>query len=176
MGCALVIFLKKAGSLVYVLFTIISNISCACLSTSARYPASSPLIKSPKYLEVYEKMYASKVGIVSQSSLEAYAYAFRDYDALYGKIFSELRLQDLQSVIDNSNKNYPTLKKIYVLFKLMYEYVMKYDLVGKNCTQYVDLTAKKLAYEGKREEDKHLSHDEVKLLWTKRMIPYVSRS
>ena len=94
-------------------------------------------------------MYASKVGIVSQSSLDAYAYAFRDYAALYGKIFSELRLQDLQSVIDNSNKNYPTLKKVYVLFKLMYEYVMKYDLVGKNCTQYVDLTAKKLAYEGK---------------------------
>ena len=124
------------------------------------------------FAEVYEKMYASKVGIVSQSSLDAYAYAFRDCAALHSRIFSELRLHDLQSVIDNSNKNYPTLKKIYVLFKLMYEYGMKYDLVGKDYAQYVDLTAKKLAYEGKREEDKHLSHDEVKLLWTRKDDPF----
>ena len=42
----------------------------------------------------------------------------------------------------------------------MYEYAMKYDLVGKIYSEFVDLTAKKATY-----EENHLTHEEVKLLW-----------
>lgn len=118
--------------------------------------------------EVYRKVYAYKEPLVSQSSLEAYEYAFKNCAILHNRIFSELRLQDLQNVIDKSSKNYPTLKKIEVLFSIMYEYAMKYDIVGKDYSEYVDLTAKKAVYEGKNEEDKHLTHDEVKILWQRR--------
>jgi integrase len=119
------------------------------------------------FAEVYEKMYASKAAIVSDSSLDAYEFAYKNCTPLHNKLFSELKLQDLQSIIDDSDKNYPTLRKVVVLFKLMYEYGMKYDLVGKNYAQYVDLAAKKCVYEGKSEDDKHMTHDEVKLLWTR---------
>lgn len=117
------------------------------------------------FAEVYERMYATKEGVVSQSSLDAYKYAFNNCKPLHNRIFAELKLQDLQGHLDSSEKNFPTLRKIAVLFSLMYEYAMKYDLVAKDYSQYIDLTAKKLSYEGKKEEDKHMTHDEVKKLW-----------
>lgn len=118
--------------------------------------------------ELYKKVYAFKEPLVSQSSLDAYEYAFNNCTTLHKRKFSELRLQDLQDVIDKSDKKYPTLKKIYVLFRIMYEYGMKYDIVGKDYSEFVDLTAKKAIYEGKDEDEKHLTHDEVKLMWKRR--------
>lgn len=118
--------------------------------------------------ELYRKVYAFKEPLVSKSSLDAYEYAFNNCTSLHKRKFAEIRLQDLQDLIDNSDKNYPTLKKIYVLFRIMYEYAMKYDLVGKNYSEFVDLTAKKATYEEKDEEEKHLTHEEVKLLWQRK--------
>lgn len=120
------------------------------------------------FKEVYDKVYAYKENLVSESSLEAYEYAFNSCEVLHNRIFSELKLNDLQGVIDKSDKNYPTLKKIVILFKLMYQYAMKYDIVGKDYSKFVDLTAKKAVYESKDEEDKYFTHDEVKLLWKRK--------
>ena len=120
------------------------------------------------FKEVYDKVYAYKENLVSESSLEAYEYAFNRCEVLHNRIFSELKLNDLQGVIDKSDKNYPTLKKIVILFKLMYQYAIKYDIVGKDYSKFVDLTAKKAVYESKDEDDKHFTHDEVKLLWKRK--------
>ena len=64
------------------------------------------------FAEVYERMYAYKESKVSESSLKAYQYAFNNCEPLHNRIFSELRLQDLENHINNCNKNYPTLKKL----------------------------------------------------------------
>ncbi len=125
-------------------------------------------VSKTTFAEVYEKMYAEKEGIVSASTLQSYEYAFKSCTALHNRLFAELRLQDLQSVIDSSDKNYPTLKKIKILYKLLYNYAMKYDLVSKDYAKYVNLDAQKLNYEAKSEEEKHLTHDEVKLLWKRK--------
>lgn len=125
-------------------------------------------VSKTTFEELYRKVYAFKEPLVSKSSLDAYEYAFNNCRGLHNRKFADLRLQDLQDVIDKSDKNYPTLKKVYVLFRIMYEYAMKYDLVGKDYSEFVDLTAKKAVHEAKDEEDKHLTHDEVKLMWKRK--------
>ena len=124
------------------------------------------------FAEVYDKFYASKVDVVGEASLKSYAHAYGICEPLHDRLFSELKLQDLQNLIDNCDKNYPTLKKIKILLKLMYRYAMKYDLVGKDYSQYIDLDAKKKAHEEKAEEDKHMSHEEVRLLWKRKDDPF----
>lgn len=117
------------------------------------------------FAEVYEKVYAEKEGIVTESTLKSYVYAYNNCTSLHNRIFAELRLQDLQDLVDNCGKNFPTLKKLKVLWQLMYTYAMKYDLVSKDYAQYVNLDAHKLKHEVKLEDEKHLTHDEVKQLW-----------
>jgi hypothetical protein len=68
------------------------------------------------FAEVYERMYAYKETKVSESSLKAYQYAFNNCEPLHNRIFADLKLQDLENHINNCDKNYPTLKKIKVLW------------------------------------------------------------
>lgn len=121
--------------------------------------------KKTTFAEVYEKMYAEKEGIVKESTLKSYVYAYNNCTSLHNRLFTELKLQDLQDLVDNCGKNYPTLKKLRILWQLMYTYAMKYDLVSKDYAQYVNLDAHKLKHEVKLEDEKHLTHDEVKQLW-----------
>lgn len=51
-----------------------------------------------------------------------------------------MKLTDLQGVVDNCGKNYPTLRKLKVLFSQMYEYAMKYEICMKDYSEYVDIT------------------------------------
>lgn len=120
------------------------------------------------FKEIYRRTYESKVGTVSDSSLEAYEYAFKLCEPLHNRPFSELRLTDLQNLVDNCGKNFPTLRKIDVILSLMYDYGMKYDIVGKDYSQYVDYAKHKAIYVGKQEEEKHMTHDEVKTMWKRK--------
>lgn len=43
---------------------------------------------------------------------------------LYNKVFRDIRLMDLQFVVDTCEKNYPTLKKLKGLFNQLYAYAM----------------------------------------------------
>lgn len=144
------------------------------LKMLAEYNANPYDVSASKttFAEVYEKAYAEKEGIVSESSLKAYKYAYAQFEPLRDRCFSELRLQDLQEILDKSKKNYPTAKKMVILLKIMYKYAMKYDIVGKNYASYVDITSKKIVHEEKSEEDKHLSHEEVKTLWARKDDPF----
>ena len=54
--------------------------------------------------------------------------------------FHNLRLNDLQQVIDHCGKNYPTLKKIRVLFNQLYSYAMKHEIISKDYSAYVNIS------------------------------------
>ena len=55
---------------------------------------------------------------------------------LYDRIFKDIRLADLQHVVDTYGKNYPTLKKLKGLFNQLYEYAMKNDVCNKDYSEY----------------------------------------
>ena len=46
---------------------------------------------------------------------------------------------DLQTVIDTCGKNYPTLKKIKVLFNHLYDFAIKKDICNKDYSTFVDV-------------------------------------
>lgn len=116
------------------------------------------------FAEIYERWWQEKFPTVRESTVYTYEHAFDLCGALHKRLISELRLSDLQEIIDKSNKNYPTLKTMKILMIQVFNYAVKYDLVLKNYATYVDIGRYKNKNPNKMERDK-FSHEQVKSLW-----------
>ena len=68
------------------------------------------------FSEVYEEWSKKKYPTVSESNVKGYSASYKACTILYSRVFKDLKLADLQQVIDTCGKNYPTLKKIKILF------------------------------------------------------------
>ena len=91
------------------------------------------------FAEVFEKWSAEKFPTISDSNAKAYKASYNTCEPLHDRVFKDLKLTDLQGVVDNCGKNYPTLRKLKVLFSQMYEYAMKYEICMKDYSEYVDI-------------------------------------
>ena len=74
-------------------------------------------------------------------------------------------------MIDHCGKNYPTLKKIRVLFNQLYAYAMKHEIVAKDYSSYVNISKYK-----DRNPNKNIrscfSDSEIAMLWKHQNDPY----
>ena len=55
----------------------------------------------------------------------------------------EIKLDHLQQAVDESGKNTPTLKKMKIMFGLMYDYAVMHEIVTadkRDMVRYVDIT------------------------------------
>ena len=84
------------------------------------------------FSEVYERWSKYKYPIISDSNAKGYTASYKVCGILYDKPFREIKLCDLQLVVDTCGKNYPTLKKLKGLFNQVYEYAMKNDICNKD--------------------------------------------
>lgn len=123
------------------------------------------------FREVYEQWSKEKYPTVSKSSVHAYSAGYSICEALYDKPFKEIKLADLQMVVDTSEKNYPTLKKLKLLFNQLYDYAMKNDICGKDYSEYVDIAKFKDKNPNKHDRQK-FSKEEVDKLWLATDQPY----
>ena len=90
--------------------------------------------------EVYKKMTKEHFPRVSDSAIENYSNCFRKYcKSLYKTRFKDIRLTHLQGVIDDSGMAHPARAMIKTLFRLMFKFAMKNDIVDKDYSQYVDV-------------------------------------
>lgn len=90
--------------------------------------------------EVYKKMTKEHFPRVSDSAIENYSNCFRKYcKSLYKTRFKDIRLTHLQGVIDDCGMAHPTRAMIKTLFRLMFKFAMKNDIVDKDYSQYVDV-------------------------------------
>ena len=78
--------------------------------------------------------------------------------------FKDIKAMLLQKVIDTCGKNYPTLRKIKVLFNQMYKYALKYDLVTKDYSEFVDIS-KHNNYNPNQTDRNPFSKDDINVLW-----------
>ena len=62
---------------------------------------------------------------------------------LYNMKFTEIRKTHLQGVVDTSGKNYPTLRKLKVLFNQLYRYARENDICQKDYSEFVNITKHK---------------------------------
>lgn len=84
-------------------------------------------------------------------------------EALHDRIFKDLKLSDLQGIVDNCGKNYLILRKLKVLLNQMYDYAMKYELCNKDYSQYVDILKFKNKNPNKTDRSP-FTEDEIKVI------------
>ena len=116
------------------------------------------------FSEVYERWSKSKYPTISDSNAKGYTASYKVCGILYDKPFREIKLCDLQLVVDTCGKNYPTLKKLKGLFNQVYEYAMKNDICNKDYSKYVDLVGYRSKNPNKRDRN-IFSKDELTALW-----------
>lgn len=91
--------------------------------------------------DVYERWSDEHFPTVSDSNVKGYKAAWN----LCGKIahmrFVDVKLDHLQMIVDESGKNYPTLRKLKVLLGLMYKYAIIHEIIPKerNMVEYLNI-------------------------------------
>lgn len=91
------------------------------------------------FSDVYEEWSKRKFPTISESNVKGYTASYKSCEPLYNKIFKDIKLVDLQTVIDTCGKNFPTLKKIKVLFNQLFDYALKNDICNKDYSSFVDI-------------------------------------
>lgn len=101
---------------------------------------------------------------VSDSNVKGYRAAWALCDKIARMRFVDVKLNHLQMVVDESGKNYPTLRKLKVLFGLMYKYAIIHEIVPKerNMVEYLDISK---AGNPNSYNRKPFSKVEIKRLW-----------
>ncbi len=94
------------------------------------------------FAEVYDKWSDVHFEKVSHSNMLGYMASYKLCDDIKKMKFADIKLDHLQMVVDKSGKNYPTLRKLKVLFGLMYDYAVMHEIVSpekRNIVKYVDI-------------------------------------
>lgn len=116
------------------------------------------------FSEVFEEWKKTKYPTISESNIKGYNASFAACECLYDRPFKDLRLADLQKVVDTCGKNYPTLKKLKILFNQLYSYAMKNDICPKDYSTFVDIAKYKDRNPNKKDRNK-FTEEEISLLW-----------
>lgn len=114
--------------------------------------------------DVYERWSDEHFPTVSDSNVKGYKAAYQLCDKIAKMRFADIKLDHLQMVVDESGKNYPTLKKLKILFSMMYRYAVIHEIVLKerNLVEYVNI---KKAGNPNAYNREPFSKAEVKRLW-----------
>ena len=123
------------------------------------------------FQEVFEKWSEQKYRSVSKSSIHSYNAAYAACSYLHHREFRNLKLIDLQSIIDNCGKNYPTMRNIKILFNQLYDYAMKNEICTKDYSKFVNIQQYKDRNPNSRNRDK-FTREEIDRVWTMQEDPY----
>lgn len=114
--------------------------------------------------EVFERWNGEAYPTMSQSNIQSYNAAYKVCKEIENRPFVEIRYQELQHVIDESGKNYPTLRKIHLLFAMLYKWGMKNELITTNQAQFVDIRQYKDKNPNKIDR-LPFTNEEIETLW-----------
>lgn len=96
-------------------------------------------VATPTFSDVYKLWKKEHFPKISVSNQRGYTSGYHQCESLYHLPFHKIRLAQLQQVIDSSDKNYPVLRRIKILFSQLYKYAMQNDICEKDYSQYVDV-------------------------------------
>lgn len=91
------------------------------------------------FSEIFDKWSTEHFPTISQSNIHGYNAAYKLCTDIQDMVFADIRLSHLQGVVDDCGKNYPTLRKLRVLFNVLYGYAMKNDVCAKDYSEFVDI-------------------------------------
>lgn len=126
------------------------------------------------FSEIFEKWSEEHYPKISPSNIRGYNASYTLCRRLQPMRFCDIRKVHLQKVIDTCGKNYPTLKKLKILFTVLYKYALENDICTKDYSQYLDIQQYKYKnpHSFKRQPFKQ---PEIEILWQSlEKSPYVS--
>ena len=133
------------------------------LQALAQYNANPFDIRSDiTFAEIYKKWSDKKFDEISDSNINGYRASYKLCSAIYNTRFIDLKLAHPQGVVDKSQKNYPTKKKLKVLFNQLFDYAVMNGIIGKDkhIVEYLNI--------GKEEKStKHyrFTDSEIETMW-----------
>jgi len=115
------------------------------------------------FAEVYEKYSKEKFENISSSNVNGYKAAYAVCTSIHNLKFIDIRKAHLQGVVNSSGKNYPTLRKLKVLFKQLYSYARENDICQKDYSEFVNIVKHK--EKGDSMKRKPFMESKIKTLW-----------
>ena len=102
------------------------------------------------FSDVYEKWSDQKFPHISDSNIKGYEASYKHCSFLHNKPFKDIGVDDLQYVVDSCGCNYPTLRKILILFSQLYGYAVPRKLTDRDYSEAVDIGKYKAKNPNKR--------------------------
>ena len=114
------------------------------------------------FAELYDRWSTVKYEKISPSNINGYKASYKLCEPIYNKTLKDIKLAHLQDIVDNSGKNYPTLKKLKTFLTQMFDYAVMQDIINKdsNKTEYIDIGSGEQSTKHYKFTDK-----EVEALW-----------
>lgn len=114
----------------------------------------NPALFTPSLItfkEIYGLMAAEKYPKIAKSTAANYTAAYKHCQSLYSKKFVEIKIGDLQNIINTMSiqgVGYATQKKCRQLLHHMYNYAIKYEIipVTSDISRYIDIDQKEIVY------------------------------
>lgn len=91
------------------------------------------------FKEIFEKWSNEHYQKISLSGIHGYNASFKLCKNIENMAFVDIRLSHLQGVVDDCGKNYPTMRKLKVLFNCLFDYAIKHDVCNKDYSEFVDI-------------------------------------
>ena len=116
----------------------------------------------------FEDKFVKSKKQLSKSSVTVARAAFKNASALHRKRFADIRHADLQDVIDSSPLRHASLEHILTMYKGMYAFAMREDIVQRNHSEFVTINIP--------DDDEHgirMDNADVALLWANTDVPFV---
>ncbi len=126
------------------------------------------------FAEIFERWSEEHFPKVSESNVKGYKASYNLCTKIQDMHFVDITIDHLQKVVDESGKNTPTLKKLKIMFGLMYDYAVKHDIVSqdkRDKIRFVDISQAGNPNSRKRTP---FSTEEVETVWKwKDSSPYI---
>lgn len=95
------------------------------------------------FSEVFDRWSEEKYPKISHSNVQGYNASYRLCEPIKNMKMCDITIDHLQRVVDDSGKNTPTLKKLKILFKQLYDYCVLHDILSKEKAdkiKYIDIS------------------------------------
>lgn len=115
--------------------------------------------------EIYEKWSEVHFPKVSDSNAKGYRASYNLCESIRSMRFIDIKLIHLQKIVDESGKNTPTLKKLKVLFGLMYDYAVINEIVTPDKREMIRFLDISQAGNPNAKNRKPFTKKAIKLLW-----------
>ena len=126
----------------------------------------------PTFAEVYERYYNDKYNNgakqLSEQSRNATRSAYNNASVLHDREFSTITYPELQAVLDNCPLKHASIENLKSLFRGMYRYAEKYELIEKDQSKHLEIRIP--------DDDEHgipFTDADIALLWQNQAIPAV---